>query len=249
MKNQLVIINIGNTHTEKSYYSENNKLKKSEVYKTSDVEYDIVNSPELAVIASVVSEKTNLFLNKKNCLILTSDLKLNFNLDLVDKTTLGIDRLVNLIALAKLAKNAEIALPALSIDFGTCITFELIDENYNFLGGAIMPGRKLLRKTLNDNTSALPLIDISNTFKSKIGTNTKESILLGTDLASVGGVEKIIEGFEIEIKQKIKTILATGGDAKFFAKHIEKLELCNTLTTMGIMEAWEMNKELYLNES
>ncbi len=240
MKNQIVIINIGNTHTKKEVFSNKENSLEAEIYPTNDINESIVKSNEFALISSVVREKTDILKGLSNTFIINSSINLNFSKKDIDTSTLGSDRIANLIALADLAKKSEIRLPALSIDFGTAITFELLDESYNFLGGAIMPGRELLRKTLNDNTSGLPLVDITEKYNSNIGRNTKESILIGVDLGVIGAVEKVIEGFKETIN--IKTIIATGGDADFFVKQIKNLELCNSLTRNGIIKAWELNQ-------
>ena len=66
-------------------------------------------------------------------------------------------------------------LPAVSIDFGTAITFEVLEEDGNFTGGAILPGRQLMRHALHDHTALLPLVPLTESLDAlpqKAGKNT-----------------------------------------------------------------------------
>ena len=70
----------------------------------------------------------------------------------VDTSTLGADRVANAVALA-----AEYPLPAVCVDCGTAVTLEVVDQNRVFRGGAIAPGRMLMRKSLFSGKNRLTL--------------------------------------------------------------------------------------------
>jgi type III pantothenate kinase len=91
--------------------------------------------------------------------------KVDFSL--MDCSTLGADRVANAIAAAEFYR-----LPAAVIDCGTAITLEVIDKEYRFVGGAIAPGRKLLRQALANGTAQLPEIPLKNDIPEFIGRNT-----------------------------------------------------------------------------
>ena len=88
--------------------------------------------------------------------------------------TIGADRIANAVSLASTGK-----LPAVCIDCGTAITFEYVDQNRCLCGGAILPGRKLLRKALHDYTAKLPLVPFPDQVPEFPGRNTVEAIQIG----------------------------------------------------------------------
>ena len=88
--------------------------------------------------------------------------------------TLGIDRMV-------LAAGAVFQFPnqnRLVIDAGTCITYDFIDHQNNYLGGAITPGLRLRYESLHNYTAKLPLLALESP-KELIGNSTSNSIHSG----------------------------------------------------------------------
>ncbi|RTL13707.1 MAG: type III pantothenate kinase [Flavobacteriaceae bacterium] len=135
--------------------------------------------------------------------------------------TLGIDRMV-------LAAGATLQFPSqnrLIIDAGTCITYDYVNSNNEYLGGAISPGISIRYKSLNDYTSKLPLLSISEDFKI-IGDSTKNAIHSGI----INGVIFEIEGFisQYSLKNQDLTIILTGGDAEFLAKRLKNTIFANS---------------------
>ena len=125
--------------------------------------------------------------------------------------TLGIDRMV-------LAAGATLQFPnqnRLVIDAGTCVTFDCIDENDNYLGGAISPGLRLRYESLHNYTAKLPLLTLEKP-KDFIGKSTSESIHSGV----VNGLVYEIDGFVEEFKAQYSKfiIILTGGDSEILAK-------------------------------
>ncbi len=237
------VLNIGNTNTQIGVY-ENGHFISINTLKTKDISVKDFELNNLTIIASVVPEVSKQFVEYDNIHFVSTKMDSNIDLSLIDSSTLGIDRFANAVNLANLANTEKIKLPAICIDFGTAITFEIINENYIFLGGVILPGRYLLRKTLHQNTSQLPLIDIKKTIDKYIGLNTEESMLSGIDNGVVGSVKSIIEGIEKnDLCKKIKSIVAIGGDAMYFIDKIQNMYQGEQYFTLnGIIKLWELNK-------
>lgn len=135
--------------------------------------------------------------------------------------TLGIDRMV-------LAAGATLQFPnqnRLVIDAGTCITYDFVNSKNEYLGGAISPGIGIRYKSLNEYTTKLPLLSISDDFKF-IGNSTKNAIHSGV----INGVIFEIEGFisQYYLKNQDLTIILTGGDTEFLAKRLKNTIFANS---------------------
>ena len=135
--------------------------------------------------------------------------------------TLGIDRLV-------LAAGATLLYPnqnRLVIDAGTCITYDFIDENNNYLGGSISPGLRLRYESLHNYTEKLPLMSLESP-KHFIGKSTSESIHSGV----VNGLAHEIDGFIAQYKEQYSNfiIILTGGDTDFLANRLKNTIFANS---------------------
>ncbi|NHN27414.1 type III pantothenate kinase [Flavobacterium jejuense] len=135
--------------------------------------------------------------------------------------TLGIDRMV-------LAAGANLLYPnsnCLIIDAGTCVTYDFIDDNNYYLGGAISPGINLRYQALHNYTAKLPLLEKKD-INQFIGISTDESIHSGI----VNGLVYEIEGFVTQYFHKYEhlTIILTGGDADFLAKRLKSTIFANS---------------------
>ena len=135
--------------------------------------------------------------------------------------TLGIDRML-------LAAGATLQFPnqsRLVIDAGTCTTYDFIDENDNYLGGAISPGLRLRYEALHNYTAKLPLLTLENP-EHFIAKSTSESIHSGV----VNGLVCEIDGFINQYKAQYSNfiIILTGGDAEFLAKRLKNTIFANS---------------------
>ncbi|AND64338.1 type III pantothenate kinase [Flavobacterium covae] len=135
-------------------------------------------------------------------------------------STLGIDRMV-------LAAGAVLQFPSknrLIIDVGTCVTYDFVDKENKYHGGAISPGLKLRYTSMYDYTAKLPLLDLEEPER-LIGNSTAQSMHSGV----VNGLCFEIDGYIDEMirdKEKIIIIL-TGGDANFLAKRLKNTIFAN----------------------
>lgn len=128
--------------------------------------------------------------------------------------TLGVDRIALVTAFAK----AYPATSGLIIDAGTCVTYDFIQADGVYLGGAISPGLRLRYQSLNQLTANLPLLETEEP-DYLIGTTTNEAIHAGV----VNGLTQEIEGTIGVYKDNypdLKVIL-TGGDAEILSKRLK----------------------------
>ena len=132
----------------------------------------------------------------------------------------GIDRLVDCLAAAEIY-----GFPIIVVDFGTAITFNLVSQNKEYLGGIIVPGIKLSMEALSKKAALLPTVNLTNLnlSPSLLGKNTIESMLSGT----VYGFANLCDGIVKKIRKKYgENILCigTGGDISFVAPYCSQID-------------------------
>ncbi|KVV13762.1 type III pantothenate kinase [Flavobacterium sp. TAB 87] len=154
-------------------------------------------------------------------------------------TTLGIDRMV-------LAAGATLLYPKqnrLVIDAGTCVTYDFIDAEDNYLGGAIAPGLRLRYEALHNYTARLPLLHLEEP-QSFIGNSTNQSIHSGI----VNGFIYEIDGFVVEYATSFLNfiIILTGGDSDFLAKRLKNTIFANSnflLESLNQLYLYKINND------
>jgi len=122
--------------------------------------------------------------------------------------TLGRDRLASAVGANALFRDQ----PVLSVDMGTCIKYDFVNSNNQYMGGGISPGIEMRFRALNKFTDKLPLI-IYRAYDTLTGMNTEESILSGV----VNGVKEELKGIIQRYEQQYPDIkvVFTGGHHKF----------------------------------
>ncbi len=174
-------------------------------------------SIEYSIVSSVVPDNDELYsILKRHTKFM--ELKDSTPLPIINfyKTpqTLGKDRIAAVTGAATLYPNNDL----LIIDAGTCITFDFINVNKEYLGGAISPGINLRFKALHNFTGNLPLID-PDADVNLIGDSTKTSILSGV----INGVREEVDGIIGRYKSSYPNVkvIFTGGDVKYFDKYVK----------------------------
>ncbi|MEY3501329.1 MAG: Type pantothenate kinase, partial [Bacteroidota bacterium] len=122
----------------------------------------------------------------------------------------------------------------LVIDAGTCITYDFIDENDNYLGGAISPGIRLRYESLHNFTSKLPLLTLDSFEEQSnapnkenfIGNSTQNAIHSGVLNGTINEINGFIAQYQ-EVYPKFIIIL-TGGDTDFLAKRLKNTIFANS---------------------
>lgn len=202
---------------------ENAELKHFFVYESTNAlieaglfeSYPIKNCIVASVVASVEPFIDQLK-EKAQTLVFTSQMPLPLINLYQSANTLGSDRLAAAVGGASLFPGKNVVV----IDAGTCLKYNFINSNNEFIGGAISPGLKMRFKALNTFTSKLPLLDVNEKFDSLIGTTTTESILSGVEIGTIAEVEGLIDSYK-QLFPDINVVL-TGGDANFFEKRLKR---------------------------
>ncbi len=151
--------------------------------------------------------------------------------------TLGKDRIAAVVGARFLHEKG----PLLSIDIGTCITYDLLTDDNNYIGGSISPGIELRYKALHTFTSALPLggqKDIDYLY----GDDTETSLSTGV----INGITHEIDGFISAYEEQYPTLktLICGGDARYFVKHLKKKIFANqNLVLLGLHKILLFNEK------
>jgi len=143
-------------------------------------------------------------------------------------TGVGPDRLVNTVAGYDLFGGDLIL-----VDFGTATTFDVVDADGAYVGGAIAPGVNLSLQALHQAAAALPHVDIAKPQR-VVGTNTVACMQSGVFWGYVGLVREICNRIKAERARPMK-VIATGGLAPLFQQTDALFDAIeDTLTTHGL---------------
>ena len=225
--NNLITIDIGNSNVDLGLF-DNNKLIHSAKISTQDnkSEFEIATSIKQllnitdktaentkTIISSVVPNKTQIvskaseILTNKKPLVLSHD----NNLPIINKYNppedVGIDRLVDSIAAVKLYGK-----PNIILDIGTCLVFNAITKNNEYIGGSILPGLNMASESLANSTALLRPVELRIP-ENIIGNNTTESIQSGIILGYVELIKGVFNKYKkiVSKDHDIKLIITGGG--------------------------------------
>jgi type III pantothenate kinase len=154
------------------------------------------------------------------------------------KETLGKDRIAAAVGAFDLYPGEN----CLIIDAGTAITYDIINDKKQYLGGNISPGIDMRFKALHQFTAKLPLVG-SEDLNKLYGTNTEEAIRAGVQNGVVFEVDRAIEVFK-EFYKNLKVII-TGGNVEFFDKKLKNSFFVHfNLIALGLNRILEYNGEI-----
>ena len=216
-----LVIDIGNTAV-KVYLFKNNEIIKREVLSENALIHylkliaidDIRNIICSSVTKSYKDQLSNIFKNSNYYDFSDNNLKIPFTNNYETKKSLGQDR-IGLISSAVLKFQDQ---NSLVIDMGTCITYDFIDSQNIYHGGAISPGIRMRYSSFSNYTSNLPLLKYQDITKI-IGANTEESLHIGVNNGIVGEINQYINSLK-KSHSKFNVII-TGGDSIFLLNKIK----------------------------
>ena len=208
---------LGNTRMKAALFNEGELV---ETYVLEDDGVETISqiikkhSPDKSILSSVIhhNEKLETILSENTIFHkLSHKTTLNFTVPVGKPETMGADRLALAAAVVHLYPGKN----NLVIGLGSCITYNFINKNREFLGGGISPGAAMRLKSLHEHTALLPLVEKDWNFP-LVGYDTKTNILSGVLL----GMSKEIEGIISTYGEKYGNFNAvlTGGDCTYFAR-------------------------------
>lgn len=199
---------------------------------------------EGAAICSVVPRATPKIqatvraLWKQRAVVLTPKTLRGVGIDYPKPNTIGPDRLANAVA-----ARHRFGAPSVVVDFGTAVTFDVVDACGNYVGGIIAPGLAAMTDYLYEKTALLPRIQIREV-KSLVGKSTEHAMLAGAVHGYRGLVRELIIELKRELKVKRLPVVATGGYAKLIAAKLPEISAVEmNLTLEGLRLVWLAGKK------
>ena len=244
----ILLFDIGNTHTHLGLANERRVLRQINVPTADWSRGKILET--LAVflgrhritgvaLCSVVPRVTPFAheLARKNwrfdCLELTAKTVLGIGIDYPNPATIGPDRLANAVAVKH-----HYGAPSVVVDFGTAVTFDVVNRRGDYAGGIIAPGLAAMTSYLHEKTALLPQIEIRDVH-AIIGKNTEEAMLIGAVQGYRGLIRELIARLRRELKSRRLPVVATGGYASLIAARLPEITAVEPLLTLeGLRLVW-----------
>jgi type III pantothenate kinase len=148
---------------------------------------------------------------------------------------IGADRLANAVAIRE-----RFGGPAVCVDFGTSVNFDVVGPKGDFLGGVLVPGVEISLAALTERGAKLPTIDLAPP-KTVIGKSTVDAMRSGVIYGFAGAIDGILRRLLDELGEETD-VVATGGLASAivpFTEYIDEIDDFVTLT--GLRLLWERN--------
>ena len=238
-----LVIDIGNSRTKIALFNQNDLMFNVPIDHLTVDHLEMLKDehPQLnkAILSSVKPNDEELisFLNENFDFFLELDDQTELPIENLYETpeTLGRDRLAAAIGANELFPDQNL----LVIDAGTAITYDLVSEKNQFIGGNISPGLEMRFKALNHFTGKLPLIGYSDEFQ-PIGKNTIDAIRAGVQNGILYEMEQTIDLFNRNYQNL--HIIMTGGDSNFFDRKLNySIFVHFNLTLIGLNRILEYN--------
>lgn len=243
----LLLLDIGNTHTHLGLASGNRVIKQTNL-PTADwflgparraLSAFVGRRPVRgAALCSVVPGATPLALRtveilwESRCLELNARTVRGVGIDYPRPMTIGPDRLANAIAASR-----HYGSPCIVVDFGTAVTFDVVDAKGNYTGGIIAPGLSAMTDYLHDKTALLPRIRIREV-ESPIGKSTEQAMLVGAVHGYRGLIRELLSELRKELKVRQIPVVATGGYARLIAAGLPDITAVDPLLTLEGLRLW-----------
>ena len=192
------------------------------------------------VVSSVVPAKNSAIrkaAGEVNVLWLDWKLKLGVDIDYPKPQSIGADRLANAAAVTALY-----GFPAIVVDFGTAVTFDIVSGQRAYIGGVIAPGLEAMTNFLYRRTALLPKLSLKEPRRA-VGKSTIHAMLSGAVFGYRGLVREILAQVRAEqFSRKKVHVVATGGYARLIARRLPEIDVVHpNLTLEGLRIVANLN--------
>src|SRR5467141_1060653 len=192
------------------------------------------------VVSSVVPAKNSAIAKaakKTEVIWLDWKVKLGVEIDYPKPQSIGADRLANAAAVTALY-----GFPAIVVDFGTAVTFDIVSGRRAYIGGVIAPGLEAMTNFLYRRTALLPKLSLKEPRRA-IGKSTIQAMLSGAVFGYRGLVREILRQVRAEqFSHKKVHVVATGGYARLIARRLPEIDVVHpNLTLEGLRIVANLN--------
>lgn len=245
MARNYLLIDISNSFTKLAFASE------KRIGRTTRIETKDLSAPylkrslkrrkiDMLAVCSVVPTRNRAVRGAAKgtrILWVTPKIKLGVGVDYPNPKTIGADRLANAAAVTALY-----GCPAIVVDFGTAVTFDIISANRKYIGGVIAPGLESMTNFLYQRTALLPKLSLKEP-RSAVGRSTMEAMRAGAVIGYRGLVREILSKIEAErFRGKKANVVATGGYASLIARRLREIDCVHpNLTLEGLRIVANLN--------
>ncbi|MGH7992622.1 MAG: type III pantothenate kinase [Limisphaerales bacterium] len=245
----ILLFDIGNTHTHVGLANDRRvtrqiNLPTAEWFggkaRTCVTEFAGAKTIEGAALCSVVPRATPVVLQiirrlwKLRALELGPKTLYGLGIDYPRPDTIGPDRLANAVA-----ARHHFGTPVVVVDFGTAVTFDVVNRAGYYVGGIIAPGLAAMTDYLHEKTALLPKIRIREV-AAVVGKDTEQAMLIGAVHGYRGLVRELIAELKRELRAKHLPVVATGGYARLIASKLPEISAVEPdLTLEGLRLTWE----------
>jgi type III pantothenate kinase len=188
-------------------------------------------------INGILSDSLSAF--KNPIFHLTHKTCIGLNLAYPKPEEIGQDRIAN-----ALAAQEFYSIPAIIIDMGTAVTFDIVTSQ-GYEGGIIAPGLALMTRYLHEQTALLPELKPEDLFgvEGAIGKSTVHAMKLGVAVGFTGMIEALLAKISAELALRGEAnpiVLSTGGSVTNLTKDwIKKSQFVPNLTLTGLAVAYQ----------
>jgi len=234
-----LLIDIGNTHTSLALASPRNispaVIFPTENWHSKDAGIRIQKFTKnvliqnvfcCSVAPSITKVADKYFTEKQLRFDLLTSLNCGVEIDCPKPKSIGPDRLANAVAAIN-----EFGSPVIVVDFGTAVTFDVINRKGAYVGGVITPGLSSMTDYLHEKTELLPRIKLRKP-RRIIGKTTEEAMQIGTFYGYQGMIQGLLRQICQSLKSESVPVIATGGCAGLICKNVPEFTAIRPFLTL-----------------
>lgn len=231
-----LVIDVGNSRTKAALFL-NGRLKANMIIANGDrnsLKEFIGERPLRASIVANVSAGDGAWAKDLKELapgiLLTGNTVTPLTMAYAEPDSLGADRLANCVGAWRMMPGRNV----LVVDLGTCITYDVVEAEGVYRGGAISPGMAMRARAMNAFSARLPLVDPGEGVPI-LGDSTLSSLASGVHHGIVGE----LQGFITSYRQQYADlgVILTGGDALRFARALKNGIFAHPFLTLSGLHA------------
>ncbi|MEI6084247.1 MAG: type III pantothenate kinase [Verrucomicrobiota bacterium] len=221
-----LLIDVGNTNTDFAV-TDSQRIVTVPTAKLTGIPRGL-GKYDAAVLSSVVPAMTKRLLRclRVKTILVNSEANLGVGIRYPNKKQIGADRLANAVGVVNLY-----GAPAIVVDFGTAVTFDVVNARREYTGGVIAPGLAAMTDYLHEHTALLPHIDLREP-KQVVGKSTVDAMMVGAVVGYRGLVKEILTVMRRAPGMRNAVVVATGGYGDLIARKVPAIRYVNPRLTL-----------------